>query len=263
MVSKSSKKEFTLFESIGRIINVLPKIASLTVGITAFAYLIGWLQAKAYFSAFGASWLLSELSVQSLLGYSWVPLTILLFFCYLTTLDLTEGKTTKVKNILFTLKYGRILIITIFIIQMVLISLKINSLQIFISYTLVFIMIYYSTSAYGYLILSLQNPKFKWDLPSTYLTFIILFCGLYLVPTNLGRSSAYRNLDPERSTLPKIQLKSDSQPNLRLLHKSGDMYYSFILSGNKDYPEIIILNGSQIHIIQGIKTVKKKSKSQQ
>ena len=44
MVSKSSKKEYTLFESIGRIINALPKVASLLVGFTAFAYVIGWLQ---------------------------------------------------------------------------------------------------------------------------------------------------------------------------------------------------------------------------
>jgi hypothetical protein len=73
MPSEKKQKEaqqIIVLTGIRRFISVLPQVLSIVVGLSIFVYVLGWLSARAYYSEFGATWLLSEIPIISLLGFS-------------------------------------------------------------------------------------------------------------------------------------------------------------------------------------------------
>jgi len=72
MNTKEDQPTQSIFEGAKHLLQGLPKVAAGVVGLSGFAYLIGWVYARSYFSVFGAEWLTTEISVLTLMGYSWV-----------------------------------------------------------------------------------------------------------------------------------------------------------------------------------------------
>ena len=235
------KKAYTTFESIERIINALPRIASLIVGSTAFAYLIGFIYAKAYFEVFGATWLVTELSTGSLLSNSLVPIAFLLFLCYLAILDLEEKDETE-KWMSAVVRYGRIIIISFIVLQVTLHLLKLRTVFVIISYI-------FAAASFGLLVIKLKEPKFKWNLSSTYLTYGILIGGFYFAPSNMGTARGYVDINPSTSKLPIVQLR-DNEKEFRLVYHKNDTYYIFLQENTEEYPNILLIDKSQIKAIR-------------
>lgn len=244
-------KTLTTFESIGRIINALPKMVSLILGGTALAYVVGWIYAKAYLGVFGANWLLTELSPISLLGNSCAPIALLLFFCYTATIDLEEGAKTE-RWMIAVVNYGRVLIISFMVVSFTVYVLKLKTVFMLISITFAFAMFLYAAACFGLLVVALRDPKHKWNLLSTYLAFGILMGGFYMAPTNLGLARGNSNINPSTSKLPIVQLK-DSKKEYRLLHHNNDTYYIFSLDKKKIFPDILLIDKREIKAIKRFK----------
>jgi hypothetical protein len=106
MPSEKKQKEaqqIIVLAGIRRFISVLPQVLSIVVGLSILVYVLGWLSARAYYLEFGATWLLSEITIISLLGFSCFSLAAVLFFVYLGVTDLLESE-TRYKGTFFVIK---------------------------------------------------------------------------------------------------------------------------------------------------------------
>jgi uncharacterized membrane protein YwaF len=73
----------------------------------------------------------------------------------------------------------------------------------FISMVLVVAM---ATSAFEILAFRLSKPGLEINLSIVYLTYAIIFLGLYLAPAQMGRNAALEDKDPESLSLPFVVL---------------------------------------------------------
>src|SRR6187549_3076261 len=71
-----------------RLIEQTPKALAGLAAVSGVAYLAGSIYTKAYFSEFGASWILEEVPTATYFSQSWVPLVLMLYFGYLATTNL-------------------------------------------------------------------------------------------------------------------------------------------------------------------------------
>src|SRR5574337_322538 len=71
-----------------RHIEQTPKALAALAAVSGVAYLAGSIYTKAYFSEFGASWILEEVPAATYFSQSWVPLLLMLYFGYLATTNL-------------------------------------------------------------------------------------------------------------------------------------------------------------------------------
>ncbi|MFC1485951.1 hypothetical protein ACFL55_02880 [Candidatus Latescibacterota bacterium] len=243
-----------IFYALTRILDNLTKVASLFIGLTAFAYIIGWLEYRAYFNEFGASWIMNDLQPISILSNSWIPVALFVFFAYLTTVDLAEDRNFS-KQIFFILKYYKWVLPILFIIQFILEFLKWRLVFSIFSIFFGLYTILVATAAYGYLLIIFADPKSKLDLPTISLIYTLLVFGFYFSPTNMGISRAYRDIDVKLNNLPLVHCKSSDIPELRLIHSNQDRYYAINLPYESEYPITYILNRNDIiYIVK--KTIK-------
>ena len=70
MVNTEDQSGQSIFDGAKRLLQGIPKVAAAIVGLSTFAYIIGWVYAQAYFSVFGAKWLITEIPILTLMGYS-------------------------------------------------------------------------------------------------------------------------------------------------------------------------------------------------
>ena len=71
-----------------RLIEQTPKAIAGLAALSGVAYRAGSFYTKAYFSEFGASWILEEVPTATYFSQSWVPLLLLLYLGYLATTNL-------------------------------------------------------------------------------------------------------------------------------------------------------------------------------
>jgi len=95
MSVEENEKTISIFVGAKRLFQGLPKAASATIGLSGIAYFIGWLYGRSYFSNFGAKWLASEVPLLTMIGYSWWPVIIVIFYAYLGFTDLAEIENEK------------------------------------------------------------------------------------------------------------------------------------------------------------------------
>lgn len=240
------KEPNTTFDGIDRILGFFPRIASVLLGATALAYVIGWLYAKAYFAVFGADWLLDELSANTLLGYTWTPVSAFVFLCYLTTLDLEEGEGNNTeKGMSSVVNSGRVIVVLFIILQTAFLAFDWKLIFILVSYTFACVMIFYSAASYGLLVIQLKQKDHKWNLLSTYLTFGIILGAFYLAPTNMGKANAYIDIRKTSDGLPIVKIKNKNN-TYRLLYHKNNSYYVFDPETVYKYPIVEVMGNSQI-----------------
>lgn len=246
------------FEAIDRLLSFFPKIVSLFLGGTTLAYLVGWLYAKEYFEVFGATWLLDELSTNTLLSYSWRSVAFLIFLCYLATLDLEESDKTEGWMSVVTSR-GRTIIFVFAVMQVTFRFFDLKTAYIIVSRIFAMAMAVYAVSSFGLLVVQMKNRDFKWNLRSTYLTYGILLGGFYLAPTNLGRAEGYIDIDRSSLTLPVVKLKNN-YAEFRLLYQRNDTFYIFTPDTTDNLPNILVKDKNEIEFIGKKERNKKVSK---
>jgi hypothetical protein len=239
-----------LTNALDRLFKILPSLISIVIGFTTFAYVIGWIHAKSYYSGFNASWIVSELSNFEILTFSWLSLSQLIFFIYLGITDLMVNK-NRYKTTFFILKYGWYLIILIYVADLLLDFTQLTTLKNIVGgVSLPILFTAFAGASFELLLINLQHKDFKWELMNIYIIYGIVVFGFYFLPMKIGSDESLRDRDINKSNLSKIYLHDDDRTNLRLLKSSGELFYIVILDSNKTIPEIKVVDYKQIKTIK-------------
>jgi len=257
MNNKETQSKQSIFDGAKRLLHGIPKVAAGIVGLSGFAYIIGWVYAQSYFSVFGAKWLITEIPILTLMGYSWWPVIVVLFFVYLGITDLAEieskGSVEDSRRFKMTcgvLNYGRWVFIAIVIADLIIGEIGYPALARILSFISVVIVIAMATSAFEILAFRLSRPSLQVSLSIVYLTYAIISFGLYFAPTQMGRNAALQDKDPETLSLPFVALRDEPTKVFKLLMSSGERFYIFPTKYDSTYPPIQVVMASQIQSIQ-------------
>ena len=248
--SQEITTEEGLAKALERFFKILPSFLSIILGFTAIAYIIGWIQAKSYYTAFNAPWIVSELSGIDILTFSWLPLSQLIFFIYLGITDLMVNK-NRYKTTFFILRHGWYFIIIVFIANIILDNFQFEVLKKIvggISLPLLFTL--YAAASFELLIINLQKKDFKWNLLNIYIIYGIVVFGFYFLPTQIGKDEAKRDLDINKTKLQKVILYNDNRDNLRLLKSNRELFYVVALDTNSHTPKIQVIEYKNIKFIE-------------
>lgn len=257
MDNKEIQSTQTIFDGANRLLHGIPKVAAGIVGLSGFAYIIGWVYAQSYFSVFGAKWLVTEIPVLTLVGYSWWPVIVVLFFAYLGITDLADIESKsgvedsrRFKTTHGVLNYGRWVYVAVTIADVIIGMIGYPTVARILSFISMVLVVAMATSAVEILAFRLSKPSFEINLPIVYLTYAIIFFGLYLAPTQMGRNAALQDKAPESLSLPFVVLRDDPTKVFKLLMSSGERFYIFPIKYDSAYPPIQIVTSSQIQSVQ-------------
>ncbi len=243
-----------------RLLHNLPKLATGIVGLSGFAYIIGWAYAQAYFSTFGASWVQSDVPILMLMGYSWWPVVIVLFFAFIGIKDLAETEketllefSPRFKASVFVVNHGRWFFIAISIADPLLANHGYSTAARILSMVNVFIIVALATCTLELLAFRLSNSDLRVNLHLASLTYLIIAIGLYYAPSQMGRNAALKDKNLETSSLPMVKLRDEPKTEYFLLLSSGERLYVFPAKYDSKYPPVKIVNGTNINSIQQLK----------
>lgn len=230
-----------------RLIEQTPKALAGLAAMSGMAYLAGSIYTKAYFSEFGASWILEEVPAATYFSQSWVPLLLMLYFGYLATTnlavigsqdDVTESFQFKLSVVL--VRYGAWILLTLLVITLLLSTFGYVMAAIVLSIIDVVAMLLLFSSALELLVVRFKSPNTMdrlIDLSMTYIAFAVIAAGLYVVPAQLGLNWARVDKQPTSSLL-TVYLHSDAEKEYRLLFSVGERLYVFPTRFEGVYPPV-------------------------
>jgi len=253
----TNQSDLSIFDGAKRLLHGIPKVAAGAVGLSGLAYIIGWIYAQAYFSVFGAKWLVSEVPILNLMGYSWWPVIVVLFFAYLGINDLAEIERTnniedsrRFKTTSWVFNYGRWIFLCTTLADFIISMIGYPKIARILSVINMFIIVALATSSFELLAFRLSKPNLQIRLAIVNLTYAIIFFGLYAAPTQMGKNTALLDKEPDSLSLPFVELRNDPNKEFKLIMSSGDRYYIFPSKYETAYPPIQIVTTSQIQSIQ-------------
>ncbi len=227
-----------------RLIEQTPKALAGLAAISGVAYLAGSIYTKAYFSEFGASWILEEVPAATYFSQSWVPLLLMLYFGYLATTnlamigsqdDVTAGFQFKFSVAL--VRYGSWFVFALLVITPLLSTFGYVMSAIVLSIIGVVAILLLFSSALELLVVRFNTKGRLIDLSMTYIAFAVITAGLYVVPAQLGLNWARIDKQPTSSLL-IVYLHSDAEKEYRLLFSVGERLYVFPAKFEGAYPPV-------------------------
>ncbi|MBN1845213.1 MAG: hypothetical protein JW810_05985 [Sedimentisphaerales bacterium] len=249
--------EKSIIYGAGRLLRGIPNVAGFIIGLTGIAYLLGWIYAKSYYEEFGATWLLGEIPLLTILGFSWWPVAIVVFFAYLGISDLAElelhariENNIRFKISLAILRYGIWVFFSLMILNIFLLHDNVMIGARIVSYLLICVIIAMVTCAIEVLAVRLLNLDKKVDLTLISLSSIVIFFGLYLTPIQMGKCSALNDKDPKLTRLSTAKLKEEPHACYLVLFAKEDRIYVFPKETRDEYPSIRIVRPEDIISIQ-------------
>lgn len=244
----------SVFTAALRIFSVLPKILSVFLSLSVVAYVVGWFEARAYFRAFGAEWLLFQLGPFDLLRFSMTPILFLAVFIWLGLTDL--AKTAELKDsrryraTLFVLRYGWGVL---FVLLMTTYSLEALEYRVAAGAFAVFTMVgfvFFAGAVFEKIVVLVQEGRFIGDLGNAGLVYAVVAAGLYFTPTLYGSLEGKAATDPTRSELPIVTTVRGGSETLRLVFLSqGLAYLADLGDGTKGSIKIHVLPISEVQAI--------------
>lgn len=247
---KNLEAENLLLE-LAKLLPVASQTLVTIVGLSGFAYIIGWFYVDSYFSTFNAGWLGSELSAGSIISKSFWPLATIFVFLWLGLLKTKKAPENNVaiSNIH---KYMWMPLIGIELMKLFL-WYKVNVIWAgALSKIFGLILAIWVASGIHSLIIKSKNKTLGWNF-STGAHIVLIVVGLFFIPKKYGEAKALQDLSSERSNLPRIKPKqeSDHQADLRLLLNFDDRYYAVEFSDStKLWPNIRLMKFEDIQTIQ-------------
>lgn len=235
-----------------RLIEQTPKALVGLAIITGVAYLAGSIYTKAYFSEFGASWILEEVPAAIYFNQSWVPLLLILYFGYLATTnlavigdqDVTAGFQFRLSVIL--VRYGSWFLLALLVIPPLLSTFGYVMSAIVLSIIAVATLLLLLSSALELVVVRLKTMGRLIDLSMAYIAFAVIAAGLYVVPAQLGLNWA--RVDKQTtSSLLTVYLRSDAEQEYRLLFSVGERLYVFPAKFEGDYPPVHATSIANVH----------------
>jgi len=236
-VSSVSERS-SVFTAALHVFGVIPQALSMLLSFTVVAYAVGWFQARAYFRAFSAGWLLSQLSAVELLQFSWIPIFLVALFMWLGLTDLAETgerrDSRRFRATLFFLRYGwgvlLVLLITTYAVEALghlLLARALAGLTM-LGYAL------FASAVFEAIVIRVKEGRFIGDLGDAHLVYAIVIAGFYFVPTLNGHFEGKAAADPTRSNLPIVRTTRANDKDLRLILLSqGTAYAADLADGTQ------------------------------
>lgn len=230
-----------------RLIEQTPKALAGLAAMSGVAYLAGSIYTKAYFSEFGASWILEEVPAVTYFSQSWVPLLLMLYFGYLATTnlaaigsqeDVTESFQFKLSVVL--VRYGSWMLLTLLVVAPLLSTFGYVLPAIVLSIIGVVAILLLFSSALELVAVrfnSFNTTGRLIDLSMAYITFAVVAVALYVVPGQLGLNWARVDKQPTSSLL-TVYLRNDPETEYRLLFSVGERMYVFPSRFEAAYPPV-------------------------
>lgn len=236
--SKSSRA------GVRRLIEQTPKALAGLAAVSGVAYLAGSIYTKAYFSEFGASWILEEVPAATYFSQNWVPLLLMLYFGYLamTNLAVIGSQDDVTASVQFRLsvalvQYGPWFLLALLAITPLLSSFGYVTSAIVLSIIGVAAILLLFSSALELVMVRFNTMGRLTDLSMAYIAFAVIAAGLYVVPAQLGLNWARIDKQPTSSLL-TVYLRSDAEKEYRLLFSVGERLYVFPVRFEGAYPPV-------------------------
>lgn len=227
-----------------RLIEQTPKALVGLAAISGVAYLAGSIYTKAYFSEFGASWILEEVPAAIYFSQSWVPLLLMLYFGYLATTNLavigSQDNVTAGFQFRFSValvRYGSWFLLALLVITPLLSTFGYVMSAIVLSIISVAVILLLFSSALELVVVRFNTKGRLIDLSMAYISFAVVAAGLYVVPAQLGLNWARIDKQPTSSLL-TVYLHSDAEKEYRLLFSVGERLYVFPTKFEGAYPPV-------------------------
>jgi hypothetical protein len=212
--------------------------------VSGVAYLAGSIYTKAYFSEFGASWILEEVPTATYFSQSWVPLVLMLYFGYLATTNLAvigsqEDLTASVqfKLSVVSVQYGSWCLLALLVMTPLLSTFGYVTSAIVLSIVGVAAILLLFSSALELVVVRFNTMGRLIDLSMAYIAFAVIAAGLYVIPVQLGLNWARVDKQPTSSLL-TVYLRSDAEQEYRLLFSVGERLYVFPARFEGAYPPV-------------------------
>jgi hypothetical protein len=227
-----------------RLIEQTPRALAGLAAISGVAYLAGSIYTKAYFSEFGASWILEEVPAATYFSQSWVPLLLMLYFGYLATTNLaligSQNDVTasfQFRISVALVRYGSWFLFALLVITPPLSTFGYAMWAIVLSIIGVTAILLLFSSALELVVVRLNTKDRFIDLSMAYIAFAVIAAGLYVVPVQLGLNWARIDKQPTSSLL-TVYLHSDAEKEYRLLFSVGERLYVFPARFEEAYPPV-------------------------
>lgn len=227
-----------------RLIEQTPKALAGLAAVSTVAYLAGSIYTKAYFSEFGASWILEEVPAAIYFSQSWVPLVLTLYFGYLATTNLavigSQDDVTanfKFKLSMALVQYGSWFLLALLAMIPLLTSFGYVRPAIALSIIGVAAILLLFSSALELVVVRFTAKGRHLDPSMAYIAFAIIAAGLYVVPAQLGINWARVDKQPTSSLL-TVYLRNDADTEYRLLFSLGERMYVFPSRFTGSYPPV-------------------------
>ena len=227
-----------------RLIEQTPKALAGLVAISGVAYLAGSIYTKAYFSEFGASWILEEVPAALYFSQSWVPLLLILYFGYLATTNLavmgSQDNVTAGFQFRFSMvivRYGPWFLLALLVTTPLLSTFGYVISAIVLSIVGVVAILLLFSSALELVIVRFNTMGRLIDLSKAYIAFAVIAAALYVVPVQLGLNWARIDKQPTSSLL-TVYLRNDTEKEYRLLFSVGERLYVFPAKFEGTYPPV-------------------------
>lgn len=202
--------------ALGRIAALLPQLGAAIIGLTTFAYLVGWRREQAYYYQFGAVWIADHLAAGQLLASSALYLFVSSGAAFSAiALSAREGWSAR--------RLQRLASITVAIAALLAAASYLGDgrLPSDVRYGVAFgaaaAWAIASGFALGQLVLLLRESRLSWRLQHVGLLYAAVIFGLWYPPTLLGRALGSFDTDPARSTLPRVRRAAADGDDWRLL----------------------------------------------
>lgn len=227
-----------------RLIEQTPKALAGLAAVSGVAYLAGSIYTKAYFSEFGASWILEEVQTATYFSQSWVPLLLMLYLGYLVTTnlamigsqdDVTAGFQFRLSVAL--VQYGSWVLLALLLLIPIMSRFNYVVPAIVLSIVGVAAILLLFSSALELLVVRFTTMNRFIDLSMAYVACAVVAAGLYVVPAQLGLNWARVDKQPT-SSLPTVYLRSDPEKEYRLLFSVGERLYVFPATFEQAYPPV-------------------------
>lgn len=216
MEAKSSNDD--VLRAAGEVGALLPRLASVGIGLSFVAYFVGWREAEAYFSTVGAPWVISLIGASRFLYLSG-PLVGGVLLCAFFSVHALGTETVGVKG-LWRCSIGAFLLATLLIVFKVLVPPTAFSPRglWYLALAAGFCFAIGAGGVVGLVVGRLKESEMRWTVSHAYMIYIAVFAGLYTMPALMGSARARHDLASMEDRLPAVRLlSSTTYENWRLV----------------------------------------------
>ena len=221
----------TFRQTVARVATRLPAALTAILSFAGVAYVLGWRQEKAYFTEFGAEWLVDDISSTRILQSSYLPLSALAVFVFfvLRNAILREeaaGDPKRWMRVDLAILYlAAISFSWVSIANNLLVLLKRESwLLLFFEGVLLAALAAVALRFVIHLIREKRESSTLW-----LFWYGLILVGLIYLPEKIGRAIAVIDMNPEDSKLPVVELVNSQKEQLRLLTLGQRVVYVVVL----------------------------------